>query len=159
MNFHNISRHIFADIAMAPVAAGTGDTQNGLIIDTLGYESILFAVYIGPIVAGGSAVIQPQYGTLANGSDQANLPAPGVAESYNVIPSTAVNVPQTGQNQGWLSVEIHRPTKRYVRITVQRVAQNVTINGAVVLMARGAFLPPAQGVTMGNVTPPVIVSP
>ena len=62
-------------------------------------------------------------------------------------------------NKGWLSVELHRPTKRYARITVTRATANVVINGAIVLMAKGGLQPPVQGATMGNVTPQVIVSP
>jgi hypothetical protein len=156
---HNISRHIYIDVAMAPVAAGTGDTQNGIVIDTAGYEAVLFLLYVGAIVSGGSATLQVQYGTQANGSDMANVPVPTIPETYNTSGSSAVSIPATGASEGWLSVELHRPTKRYVRIAVTRTAQNVTLNGAFVLMAKGTLQPPVQGLTMGNVTPQVIVSP
>ena len=66
---HNVSRNVYNDIAMAPVAAGTGDTQNGIIIDTAGYESIQFTVYFGALTAGAVTTLKVQYGNAANGSD------------------------------------------------------------------------------------------
>lgn len=161
MFHHNISRDVYVDIAMAPVAAGTGDTQSGIVIDTSGFEAILFVVYIGTITSTGTATIQVQYGNASNGGDMANVPVPpsGYPETYNIVGSSAVAVPTTGENLGYLSVELHRPTKRYARVQVIRATANVVINGAIVLMARDAFLPPAQGANMGNVTPQVIVSP
>jgi hypothetical protein len=148
MTQHNLTRNVFVDVAMAPVAAGTGDTQNGLTIDTLDYESIVFLVYLGALSAGAVTTIQVQYGALANGTDMAN------------IANGAVSVPQaSGSNLGWLSVEVHRPTKRYMRVVVTRATANAVINGASVLMGRGGFRPPTIGVSMGNVQPPVLVSP
>jgi hypothetical protein len=145
---HNISRTLYVDIAMAPVAAGTGDTQTGNTIDTAGYESIVFIVYLGTLTAGAVTTIKLQYGNASNASDMAD------------IPNSSISVPQaTGGNVGWWSVELHRPTKRYVRVAVVRATANAVINGADVIMGRAAVQPAAQGVNMGNVVPPVLVSP
>ncbi len=145
---HNVTRNIAIDVAMAPVAAGTSDTQNGLTIDTLGHESIVFVVFLGTLTATAVTTIKLQYGALANASDMAD------------ITLATVSVPQsTGSNLGWLSVEVHRPTKRYLRVCVTRATANAVINGAIVLMGRRGHLPPTIGTTMGNVNPTVLVSP
>ena len=148
MFLHNVTRTVYTDIAMAPVAAGTGDTQTGDIIDTAGWESIAFVVYFGTLSAGAVTTIEVQYGSQSNGSDMA------------AIANSSVSVPQsTGSNQGFLSAEVYRPTKRYLRVAVVRATANAVINGGIVLMGRGGFLPPPQGVNMGNATPAVLVSP
>ncbi len=145
---HNVTRNVAADIAMAPVAAGTGDTQTGIAIDTLGYQSVVFLVYLGTLTASAVTTIKLQHGDAANLSDAAD------------IAGTAISVPQaSGGGKGWFSVEIHRPTKRYMRVAVVRATANAVINGAIVLMGRGNSLPPAQGATMANNVPTVLVGP
>lgn len=143
----NIGKAIKVDRAMNAVAAGTGDTQNGDTIDTLDYESVLFAVFFGAITATAVTTIKVQEGAASDGSDMAD------------IANTSVSVPDTGDNEVWLSYEIFRPTKRYVRVTVTRATANAVINGAFVMLARGGFLPPVKGANAGNVSPGVIVSP
>lgn len=161
MFWHNISRHVYVDEAIAPVASGAaGTAQVGYTIDTAGFESILIAVSLGASGVGFTgATIQLQYGTQSNGSDMANVPVPAVPETGQTAASSVVNVPSTGQNLGYLAVELFRPTKRYARIVVTPAGGTLTINGGFVLMSRGALQPPSQGVNMGNVVPGVLVSP
>lgn len=160
--YHNITRHLYLDNALpTPVSNGAaGTAQYTSIIDTEGYESIAFAVAIGSTGSGFSgATIQVQYGNASNGTDMANVPVPSVPETYNTSGSSSVAVPSGGASLGYLSVELHRPTKRYVRLAITPAGGTMSINGAFVAMARGILEPPSQGVAMGNVTPQVIVSP
>lgn len=143
---HTISQTLFTDVAIAPVAAGTGDTQAGITIDTAGYEAILFGVYLGTITASAVTTIKVQAGDAANGSDMAD------------ISGASVSVPDTGDDKLWLATEIYRPTKRYLRVAVVRSTANVVINGGFVLMGRSAIQPAPQGANAGNVTPTVLVS-
>lgn len=161
MVYHNISRHTYVDEAIAPVASGAaGTAQNGYTIDTAGYESILFVVLLGASGAGFTgATIQLQYGNASNGSDMANVPVPSVTETGQTPQVSVINVPSTGQNLGYLAIELFRPTKRYARVVVTPAGGTLTINGGVVLMGRGGFQPPVQGTNMGNVVPGVLVSP
>lgn len=144
---HNITRHLYVDVAIAPVGAGTGDNQDGLTIDTAGFESIVFVVYFGTIAGGAVTTLKLQYGNHSNADDMAD------------ITNGSVSVPDTGDDKGWFSVEVHRPTKRYMRVRVVRATANSTINGGFVLMGRSAIQPALQGTNMGNVTPTVLVSP
>ncbi len=161
MFFHNISRHVYVDEAIAPVTNGAaGTAQNGNTIDTSGFESILFVVALGASGSGFTgATIQLQYGNASNGSDMANVPVPSVTETGQTAQASVVNVPAGGASLGYLSVELFRPTKRYARIVVTPAGGTLTINGGFVLMSRGALQPPAQGANMGNVVPGVLVSP
>jgi hypothetical protein len=148
--FHNITRHLYQDIAMAPVTAGTGDTQTGNVIDTAGFEAIAYQVSLGTLSAGAVTTIKLQEGNAANGSDMAD------------VTGSSISVPQaTGSNSLWWSAEVVRPTKRYSRVAVVRATGNAVINGANVVMARGANEPPVLGANNagGNVAPVVIVSP
>lgn len=143
---HTITQTIKTDIAMAPVAAGTTDTQTGITIDTLGYESVVFLVYFGAITANAVTTIKIQAD-----SDSAMGTVADVAGS-------SISVPVAGASKGWLSVEIHRPTKRYLRVAVTRATANAVINGAIVMLGRAGVQPPEIGVTMGNSSPAVLVS-
>ena len=145
MDKHDFSG-VKKDIAMAPVAAGTTDTQVGLTIDTLGYETITFVVYLGAITSTGTATIKLQADT-----------ASGMGTVADVANSSVV-VDDTGGGKGYESITIHRPTKRYVRVAVTRATANVVINGAFVILGRAGVQPAAQGTTMGNVNPGVLVS-
>jgi hypothetical protein len=147
MRQHNISRFLSVDRAMAAVAAGTGDEQLGDIIDGSGCESIAFLVSFGGIVANGAATITIQYGTQPDGSDMAD------------IPGATVGVPDSGQGLVFWGSEIVRPTKRYLRLAIVRIAHNVAINGAVVLRGRLGIEPAVQGTNMGNNLPNILISP
>lgn len=161
MFYHNITRHIYVDDAIAPVSAGAaGTTQYSNIIDTAGYESIVFVPLLGATGGGFTgATLQLQYGTQAGGGDMANVPVPAITETGQAAQSSSVAVPSGGASLGYLSVELFRPTKRYVRLAITPAGGTLTIVGGVVLMARGAFQPPVQGTNMGNVTPGILVSP
>ena len=119
MFFQNITRHIYMDVAMAPVAAGTGDTQNGLIIDTSNFESIVFLLYVGAISrpagrprsrSSTATERRRRHGQRPRADDRRR---PITLREARPWPITAA-----GASMGWLSVELHRPTKRYARITV-----------------------------------------
>jgi hypothetical protein len=138
---------------MSPVAAGTGDTQTGDIIDTFGWESIAFGVSFGALTAGAVTGLKVQYGNQANGSDMAD------------VAGSPISIPQaTGSNQVWWSAEIYRPTKRYLRVAVVRATANAVINAAMVMMFRSLIGPPTQGPNAGNggggpAGPPILISP
>jgi hypothetical protein len=105
-------------------------------------------VNFGTLTAGAVTTLKLQYGNAANGSDMAD------------VAGSSISIPQsTGSGQTFLSVELHRPTKRYARVAVVRSTANAVINSGFVLLGRGGYLPPAQGVNAGNVTPAVLVSP
>jgi hypothetical protein len=146
---HNVTRNLFIDRAFQPIAAGTGDTQYGDVIDAWGWEAISFTVYLGALAAGALTTLKVQYGNAANGSDMAD------------IPNSSLSVPQaTGGGLVWLLPEIYRPTKRYLRAAVVRGGTgSIAINSGQVQMMRPFTAPPNQGVNCGNVTPNIIISP
>lgn len=146
MQNHQITRNIDIRRAFAPVAAGTGDTQDSTVIDTLGYESIVFMVHFGAIVTGAATDVRLQHGDASDGSDAAD------------VAGSKVTVADDQDNLIVLSCEVHRPVKRYIRARVTRAAQNSTINGGYVLLARGEVRPPAKHSTVSN-TATVLVSP
>ena len=142
---HNISRNVDIRRAQAPVAAGTDDTQAGLTIDTLGYESVLLAIDFGTITAGAVTDVRLQHGAASDASDMADIAGSKVTVAAD-------------QDNLLVLAEVHRPTKRYLRLLTTRATANAVINGGFALLARGATLPPAKHASVSNACK-VIASP
>lgn len=144
---HQITRQLAPAVAIAAVAAGTGDSQNGNTIDTQGAESIAFAIQFGVITASAVTTLKIQAGSASNASDMADIPGATVA------------VPVSASTTVVWAPEIHRPTKRYLRVVVVRATANAVIAGGVALLGRQQIEPPAATSTQGGVTtPPALVS-
>ena len=131
---HNLSRHSQPFRAMNAVSAGTGDTQNGTAIDTLGWDGILFVFVFGTITSGAVTTIKAQQGLESNGSDAADLEG------------TAQSVADTDDNK-IACIDIHKPRERYVRPVVTRATANVVIDGVVGVLYRGDITPAAAHAT------------
>ncbi|MDG3003242.1 hypothetical protein [Paludisphaera mucosa] len=139
---HNITRVVGIDVAIDPVAAGATDA-NGKVIDTLGYESIAFAINIGTITSTAVTGLKIQSGALANGSDMAD------------VAGSAVAIADTQSNKVAWSAEVHRPSKRYVRVVVTRATANAVVAGGVAILGRAGYQPAAAGANQAATTPAV----
>jgi hypothetical protein len=117
-------------VAMLPVAAGTTDTQKGVVLDSEGYDSITVVLLLGTVVT--TAVITPALcdGTLANGSDQA--PTTG---------ATAITDAGGASSDKLIVLELYRPLNRYVQLWVTRATANITIAGAIAILHHGKAVP------------------
>lgn len=145
MTKHNITQAIAVDVAGAPAAAGT-TAVNGVVVDTLGNESIAFLVHFGAITATAVTTVKVQTGDMADGSDMAD------------VVGSAVTVPDTASNKVVMSAELHRPRKRYARYVVTRVTANSVVNGGLALFGRTGYTPPAIRANCANAaTPPICV--
>lgn len=142
---HQITHQIAPAVAIAAVAVGTGDTQNGNTIDTQDAESIAFAVQFGAITAGAVTTLKVQAGSASDGSDMAD------------VAGASVSVPVSASDKVVWAPEIHRPTKRYLRVCVTRATANAVIAGGVALLGRQGVEPPAATSTQGGTTPPPVL--
>ncbi len=95
-------------------AAGTSDV-NGSAIDMKGYDSVTFIVGFGTITATAVTSIKIQQGAVSNLSDAADLAG------------TGISVADDDDNQ-IVAVEVVRPQKRYLRVTVDRGTANAVID-------------------------------
>lgn len=112
---------------IATVTAGAaGQTAiTSSAVDTAGYEGVLFIVGAGTITGGGVQSIKVQ-----QSSDDA------AADDYSDITGTNQAVADDADNTSF-RVDVHRPTKRYLKLIVSRATQNSTF-GAIYALKYGA---------------------
>lgn len=112
MNFLSNNKVTIA-IASGDRAAGTTDI-NGATLDMTGFFGVTGIVEFGTLASGAVTSIKWQQGDESSGSDMSDLE------------NTEQTVAATDDNEIFLS-ELYRPTKRYVRLVVDRGSSNATI--------------------------------
>jgi hypothetical protein len=125
--------------AMVAAAAGTGDTLDGIVIDTAGFENFTFILYLGTITASAVTTAILKQGTLANGSDMA------------AITGASISIADTDDGK-ILVIEVIRPVKRYLRLSVTRATANAVINGAIAIKNNCPVVPVVQSSNVVSVT-------
>lgn len=129
---------------LAAVAAGFGDVQSSAIIDMAGFEGVAFAVLMGAVAAGGSAVV-----TVNQGNDPALLDAAVV---------DGATVTFTDADGGLVAlIDIKQPTDRYLEVDIARAVANVAIDGVLAVQYRARDLPVTQDASVLDAV--VLVSP
>lgn len=109
------------------VAAGV-TTIDSAVIDTQGANGARFETLFGAIVAGAVTSVKIQQGTLADGSDMADLAG------------TSITVADTASNKIVVH-EIVKPGERYLRVRVLRATMNSTVDGIVGTLVNPRILP------------------
>ncbi len=103
------------------LTTGTSDV-NSTIVDTLGYESIVFIVAVGAISSSGSVTTKIQHDTDSAGGTMADLL--GSAQTVSA---------DTDDNKLFIH-EVWHPQKRYLRVVTTRGdGGNSTINAAIAI--------------------------
>lgn len=120
---------------MNAVAAGTTD-QNGTVIDTMGYEGVLFVAAFGTLTATQVTSLKAQQGVQSDGSDMADLAG------------TSVGPLDDADGDKVLVLDVHKPDERYVRCVVDRGTANAVIDGVVALLYGPRTAATAQGATV-----------
>lgn len=114
----NLSKEVKLSSAITPAAgaAGTTDIQ-GTTLDMSGFEGVLIVVRMGTITAGAATSIKAQQGDASDLSDAADL-----ADTAQTIADDA--------DEKTFYIDLTRPTKRYVRLYVDRATQNAVVASA-----------------------------
>lgn len=113
---------------------------NGDVIDTASSESALFVVRFG--TAASNNTIKVQQGTLADGSDMADLEGSSVS---------------VGSSDEIVCVEIVKPRERYLRVVVLRGTSS-TIEAGFALLG-GERVQPAINNVSGTIASEKLISP
>ena len=119
------------------VAAGTGDTLESDILDRAGYEGVRFVLGLGAVTSGGSATLHVQQDDDPEGGTMADIEGSGQA------------IDDTATDTLWIS-EVVRPTKRYVRLVLDRADQNLVIDVLLAELFGARHLPVVADVTVGG---------
>jgi hypothetical protein len=112
-------------------AAGTADI-NGTTIDMQGFSSVLFLVMLGAITASAVTSIKVQQSDASDMSGAEDLE--GSAQTIAVADAEKI-----------FGVDIHKPTKRYVRLVVDRGTANAVVSSAVAIQYNAWSSGSAQG--------------
>jgi hypothetical protein len=132
----NLLKNIKITRAMNAIAAGTTN-QNSSVIDMQGFEGVEFIAAFGALTATAVTGIKVQEGTLADGSDMADLLG------------SALAIADTGSNK-LLVTDIYRPLKRYVRLVVTRGTANAVIDGVTAIQYSSRVKPTTQDTTVAG---------
>jgi hypothetical protein len=131
---HNLSKYVDFRVAMAAQAAGVTTPINGNIIDTLGWDAVVFVGIVGTLTATQVTVFKVQHGNDSGLSDAADVA--GTAQSF------------ADADSGKLVVsDIYHPKKRYMRPVFTRGTANAAINGVLAILYRGEVTPAAVHAT------------
>jgi len=134
---HNILNAI--DVRRVNNAAAAGTTAiNTTVVDMLGFETVAFVALFGTLTATQVTGLKVQQGSASDGSDMADLAG------------TASTAMADGDSNKALLVEVYRPTKRYVRLVITRGTANAVVDGAIALLGRAGYAPPAFNSTISN---------
>lgn len=137
--FGPLSEQVQIKAALAATAAGTTNVT-GSIIDTSGFEGVLFIACFGTAAA--DNYIKAQQDTAVGGGTMADLAgsAVGVGSSDEIV---------------WL--DLHRPLERYVRAIAVRTTSSTLSWG--VAIPYGAKKQPVDNTTAGTIHGETTVSP
>ena len=117
-----------------PGAVAGTTTLTSDVIDMKGFDAVTFIALLGDVTDTSVLTLQAQQGDQSDGSDAANLA--GVLATFTAGPTDA--------DDNMLAVEVARPTKRYVRVTLARATANAVVDGIVAVQSNPAEAPITQ---------------
>lgn len=123
------------------LAAGTTDVLSSTEIDMQGFDSLMVVGCIGAIAASGSVSMQ-----LKN-SDTSGTYGSGTVDN---IGSAAANNADTDDNK-LLVLEVHKPSRRYIKVITTRATGNVTPLALVAILYNAKDQPVTQLTSVGGV--------
>ncbi len=130
MEIRNITPKLRTIRNAAPVAAGTTDTQTFTEVDTKGYESVRCIVVLGALTATATAKLRAKMSNTAATYGAGTI---DLVQDNSGATATIVSVDATtGDGSKVLTMEIHKPLRRYVRFQLDRAVANVVIDSVVV---------------------------
>lgn len=131
-NLSEVTRVVVA--SGAAVAAQTAVT--GATIDTAGCESVRFLAVLGDVTDGSVLTLKAQSGSQSNGSDATDIT--GCA-------TTAFTAGASNADGKIISLDVVKPTKRYVTPVLTRTTANAVVAAIVAELYGYRKAPPAGG--------------
>ena len=133
---HSLTDNVVTIRAMAPVGAGTSDTQDSSEIDTEGFDGIRYIVSFGTITGTAVTDVRWRDATTAGGS-------------YNDVASSKQSVADTDDNTIVVG-QIFKPTSRFMKFRVTRATANSVIDLGIVELYRAHQDPVTQDATVSH---------
>jgi len=131
----NLLNNIKFDYVAAAVSAGSSIDNDSAIVDTQGYEGVLFWTTITDSVDTGVATMTIEQNTANSGTGMAALS--GAAAS-------ATSAANDDLNGKLLLVDVYRPRERYVRANRTSATANIAYGECVAILYGGIKQPVSQ---------------
>lgn len=129
MQLNNATNTILCKTA---VAAGTTDITDATVVDMAGYSGVRFTFHFGAITSGAAT-------SVAAAGGATSTPTPGTDD----IAGSKITVADTADDTVF-TLDIYKPTQRYIRPFVKRATQNAVLNSIVAVQYEPIFMPPTQ---------------
>ena len=113
--------------------AGTG-TLTSDVIDGKGFDGVTFLAALGDVLVDAVITFQAQHGDQSDSSDAVNI-------AGSVVTHTAT---ASDADNKLLALEIARPTKRFLRVTLARTVANTVLDGIFAFQNNPAESPVVQ---------------
>ena len=131
----NLLKNVKVDQILGYFAAGT-TAKTSSIIDMQGYDGVLFVAGFGKLLEKGTLNVQVLQDTDSAGGTMAAVA--GTA-AYTVTAADAL------LTQSAIAVDVYKPQKRYLEVTVTPAVANAVILGVVAIRYKGKMGPDANG--------------
>lgn len=138
MGMHSLLKNANFVRLMNAVAAGTSD-QTSSALDMKGYDAVVFLVLFGTLTSTQVTSIKVQQ------SDD-----DGSTDAYSDLEGSGSAALADGDSNKMLISEIYRPTKRYLKLIVDRGTANAVIDGVVAIQHHAKVAPVTQGTTVSS---------
>lgn len=131
----NLLNNIKLDYVAAAVSAANNTDNDSAIVDTQGYDGVLFLTTITDSVSTGVATMTIEQNSANSGSGMAAL-------------SGAVATKTSGGNDDingqMLAVDVYRPRERYLRANRTSATANIAYGECIAILYKGNKMPIAQ---------------
>lgn len=133
----SLMQNAMAKRVMNAVAAGTS-VQNSSSVDMQGFDAVTFVALFGTISASAVTAIKVQQSDDDGGAD----------DWTDLAGTLSTVMTPTTDNNKVLAVEVVRPTKRYLRLVVNRATGNAVIDGVFALKTHPRVSPVTHDTTV-----------
>ena len=104
---------------VANAAAAGVTTITSAVVDMKQFDGVVFLAALGDVLVNAVITFQAQHGDQSDGSDAVNI-------AGSVVTHTAT---ASDADNKLLALEIARPTKRFLRVTLARTVANTVLDG------------------------------
>lgn len=127
----HFTEHYKVALHSPSVAAGTGTTTGTPIIDTQGFDQVVFILLLGDNANTSVVTLQAQQGAAANMSDAAALAGTSAQDAFDA---------SSGDDKIMI-LEINNLRERYVRAQVVKATANIEIDGMISILGKARSKP------------------
>lgn len=131
----NLLNNIKLDYVAAAVTAASNTDNDSAIVDTQGFDGVIFLTTITDSVATGVATMTIEQNT-ANSSS-------GMAALSGAV-ATATSGSNDDLNGQMLAVDVYRPRERYLRANRVSATANIAYGECIAILYKGSKMPIAQ---------------